>query len=171
VTVAGIAVGTGFLLGGVVQISAYFQHYQGADPGILAVGIPCVLLGAVSIAESLCARALVVTGDGMSGVRHLRPMVITWPSVNSLDAGYISRRSVVSAVWVTLASGKRFPLPGTRGTRQHACRIAAELAEDLRRHHAARGTQPPGLPKPPPVLPPPPEPPVPPLGSTGKTLW
>ena len=170
-TVAGIAVGTGFLLGGVVQISAYFQHYQGADPGILVTGIPCVLLGAVTIAESLCARALVVTGDGMSGVRNLRPIVITWPSVNSLDAGYISGRSVVSAVRVTLSSGKRFPLPGTRGTRQHACRIAAGLAEDLRRHHAARGTQPPGLPKPPPVPPPPPEPPVPPLGSTGKTLW
>ena len=168
-TVVGIAVGTAFLLLGVVQISAYFQHYQGADPGILAAGIPCVLLGAVVIAESLPARALVVTGDGMSGVRNLRPMVITWPSVSSLHVGYISGRSVVSAVWVTLASGKRFPLPGTRGTRQHACRIAAGLAEDLRRHHAARGTQPPGLPKPPPA--PPLPPPVPPLGSTGKTLW
>jgi hypothetical protein len=169
VTVVGIAVGTAFLLLGVVQISAYFQHYQGADPGILATGIPCVLLGAAAIAESLRARALVVTGDGMSGIRNLRRMVITWPSVSSLDTGYISGRSVVSAVWVTLASGKRFPLPGTRGTRQHACRIAAELAEDLRRHHAARGTQPPGLPKPPPA--PPLPPPVPPLGSTGKTLW
>jgi hypothetical protein len=169
VTVVGIAVGTAFLLLGVVQISAYFQHYQGADPGILATGIPCVLLGAAVIAESLRARALVVTGDGMSGIRNLRRMVITWPSVSSLDTGYISGRSVVSAVWVTLASGKRFPLPGTRGTRQHARRIAAGLAEDLRRHHAARGTQPPGLPKPPPA--PPLPPPVPPLGSTGKTLW
>jgi hypothetical protein len=169
VTVVGIAVGTAFLLLGVVQISAYFQHYQGADPGILATGILCVLLGAAAIAESLRARALVVTGDGMSGVRNLRRMVITWPSVSSLDTGYISGRSVVSAVWVTLASGKRFPLPGTRGTRQHARRIAAGLAEDLRRHHAARGTQPPGLPKPPPA--PPLPPPVPPLGSTGKTLW
>jgi hypothetical protein len=169
VTVVGIAVGTAFLLLGVVQISAYFQHYQGADPGILATGIPCVLLGAAAIAESLRARALVVTGDGMSGIRNLRRMVITWPSVSSLDTGYISGRSVVSAVWVTLASGKRFPLPGTRGTRQHARRIAAGLAEDLRRHHAARGTQPPGLPKPPPA--PPLPPPVPPLGSTGKTLW
>jgi hypothetical protein len=169
VTVVGIAVGTAFLLLGVVQISAYFQHYQGADPGILATGIPCVLLGAAAIAESLRARALVVTGDGMSGIRNLRRMVITWPSVSSLDTGYISGRSVVSAVWVTLASGKRFPLPGTRGTRQHAYRIAAGLAEDLRRHHAARGTQPPGLPKPPPA--PPLPPPVPPLGSTGKTLW
>jgi len=169
VTVVGIAVGTAFLLLGVVQISAYFQHYQGADPGILATGIPCVLLGAAAIAESLRARALVVTGDGMSGVRNLRPMVITWPSVSSLDAGYTSGRSVVSAVWVTVASGKRFPLPGTRGTRQHARRIAAELAEDLRRHHAAGGTQPPGLPKPPPA--PPPPPPAPPLGSIGKTLW
>ena len=168
-TVVGIAVGTAFLLLGVVQISAYFQHYQGADPGILATGIPCVLLGAAAIAESLRARALVVTGDGMSGIRNLRRMVITWPSVSSLDTGYISGRSVVSAVWVTLASGKRFPLPGTRGTRQHARRIAAGLAEDLRRHHAARGTQPPGLPKPPPA--PPLPPPVPPLGSTGKTLW
>jgi hypothetical protein len=169
VTVVGIAVGTAFLLLGVVQISAYFQHYQGADPGILATGIPCVLLGAAAIAESLRARALVVTGDGMSGIRNLRRMVITWPSVSSLDTGYISGRSVVSAVWVTLASGKRFPLPGTSGTRQHARRIAAGLAEDLRRHHAARGTQPPGLPKPPPA--PPLPPPVPPLGSTGKTLW
>ena len=128
-----------------------------------------MLLGAAAIAESLRARALVVTDDGMSGVRNLRPLVITWPSVSSLYVGYVSGRSVVWAVWVTLATGKRFPLPGTRGTREHACRIAAELAEDLRRHHAARGTQPPGLPKPPPA--PPLPPPVPPLGSTGKTLW
>jgi hypothetical protein len=44
VTVAGIAGGTAFLLLGVVQVGAYFQHYQGADPGTLAAGIPCVLL-------------------------------------------------------------------------------------------------------------------------------
>jgi hypothetical protein len=169
VTVLGTAAGTAFLLLGVVQISAIFQHFQGADPWTLVAGIPSVLLGAAVIADSLRVRALVVTGDGMSGVRNLRPMVITWPSVSSLDVSSISGRSVVSVVWVTLASGKRFPLPGTGGTRQHACRIAAGLAEDLRRYHAARGTQPPGLPKPPPAPPPPPPPP--PLGSTGKTLW
>ena len=98
-----------------VQVSAYFQHDQGAGAGALAVGIPCVLAGAAFIAESLRARVLVVTDDGMSGFRNLRAMVITWPSVRSLEVGYLSGRSLVSAVWVTLASGKRFPLPGTRG--------------------------------------------------------
>jgi hypothetical protein len=83
--------------------------------------------------------------------------------------GYLSGRSLVSAVWVTLASGKRFPLPGTRGTRERTRRIAAGLAQDLRQHHAVRGTQPSGLPKPPPA--PPLPPPTSPLGSIGQTLW
>jgi hypothetical protein len=113
VTVVGIAVGTGFLLLGVVQISAYFQHYQGADPGILAAGIPCVLLGAVVIAESLPARALVVTGDGMSGVRNLRPMVITWPSV-SMPAG--SPQGWLRTYGVTTPRGAR----SRRACRSHA---------------------------------------------------
>ena len=169
VSVVGIVGGAAFALLGVVQVSAYFQHYRGADLGALVVGIPGVLLGMAFIAESLRARVLVVTDDGMSGFRNLRPMVVTWPSVSTLEVRDLSGRSVVSAVWVTLASGKRFPLPGTRGTRQRARRIAAGLAEDLRQHHATRGTQPPGLPKPPPA--PPLPPPVPPPGAIGKTLW
>jgi hypothetical protein len=169
VTVAGIAGGAASLLLGAVQVSAYFQHYQGANLWELADGIACVLLGAAPIVEAPRARVLVVTDHGLSGFRNLHPMVITWPTVNSFEAGFTSGRSVVAAVWVTLASGKQFPLTGTRGSRRHARRIAASLAEDLRQYHAVRGTHPPGLPKPPPA--PPLPPPVPPLGSIGKTLW
>ena len=169
VTVTGIAGGAAFLLLGVVQASAYFQRYQGADLWELADGIMCVLLGAAPIVESLRARVLVVTDDGLSGFRNLRPMVIPWPSVSSFEVGFTSGRSVVAAVWVTLASGKRFPLPGTRGTRRRARRIAAGLAEDLRQYHAARGTHPPGPPKPPPA--PPLQPSVPHWGRSERTLW
>jgi hypothetical protein len=99
VSVVGIAAGAAVALLGMVQVSAYFQHYQGADLGALVVGIPCVLLGLAFIAESLRARVLVVTDDGMSGFRNLRPMMVTWPSVSTLEVRYLSGRSVVSAVW------------------------------------------------------------------------
>src|ERR1700729_2492769 len=76
VTVAGVAGGAAFLLLGAVQVSAYFQHYQGANLWELADGIACVLLGAAPIVEAPRARVLVVTDHGLSGFRNLHPVVI-----------------------------------------------------------------------------------------------
>ena len=138
VTVAGILSGAGFALLGLVEVSSYFQYYRRADPWALAIGIAGVLAGVALIVELIRGRVLVVTDEGMSGFRNLRPMVITWPSVRSFGVGYLSSRSLVSGVWVP-----------------------------LRQFHAARGTRPPELPKPPPAPPlPPPTPSAGSIGKT-----